>query len=430
MNPVYLEDMSQSIENSLLWSVMGDAMGTPLNGLKPEAIQAVYRDMNGYIDPAPHLKKHMIQWIRPGYYSCLTQINLLLFQELLSGKPSSNTLFIKIRENSISDLEHQCGIFRHVQPSLCRYLREEQQEKLHGWNAFFSAFSLPFMLCDPQNPERALDRLTDFILEWSDHALSLTPALAAGVLYCLLIESPDLPRRDLLTGLYRKTKEQEEKLIAVRSRDLSPASLADLHIMSTCLEDLCRADDPDDDEIMLKIIIQNAHKHCRQDVTRAGHPYPPASVCTALYAGTVKRKTADQSILSAVRTGGLSGLTGLITGACAGLRGLTPPPEHWMKELANHRHLSSLASAVGSGHPLKNPPDFYKNEYGLSRAVEQDLLKLLKKYPVKKHPLKSSAPKMQDMILRPCLPDKKKDPRKWREFEKIKTKEKRKRRKR
>ncbi len=70
--------MTAEIREIIYSSIIGDALGYTLGGMKKAHIQAVFRDSEGYLDPAPALKNNMDKWKKPGLYSSITQFMLII----------------------------------------------------------------------------------------------------------------------------------------------------------------------------------------------------------------------------------------------------------------------------------------------------------------------------------------------------------------
>ncbi len=60
--------MKGEVSDIILAAITGDAAGYTLNGMKKNHIKAVFREISGYIDPAPGLKNNMQRWKKPGLY--------------------------------------------------------------------------------------------------------------------------------------------------------------------------------------------------------------------------------------------------------------------------------------------------------------------------------------------------------------------------
>ena len=76
---------SEKIYSILLHTVVGDALGTPLDGLSKGHIASVLKEINGYVDPLPALKDKTERWKKPGLYSYISQFIILFSMVSLSG---------------------------------------------------------------------------------------------------------------------------------------------------------------------------------------------------------------------------------------------------------------------------------------------------------------------------------------------------------
>ena len=69
--------MDTSARNVILATVIGDALGSAVDGLGKGHIRAHFREIHDYIDPEPALKGKMDLWRKPGLYSSISQFMLL-----------------------------------------------------------------------------------------------------------------------------------------------------------------------------------------------------------------------------------------------------------------------------------------------------------------------------------------------------------------
>ncbi len=102
-----------TIKGMMLGAIIGDAVGTPIDGMSKGHIQSIFKSIDGYIDPSPGLKGRMNRWKMPGLYSSLSQMMMILsfiLSTQKSFKETNITDFIK----AIPDIsENEFGILRH-----------------------------------------------------------------------------------------------------------------------------------------------------------------------------------------------------------------------------------------------------------------------------------------------------------------------------
>lgn len=89
-----------SMRGMLLGSIIGDALGTPVDTLGKGHIKAVFRTIEGYVDPEPALKNKMDRWKKPGLYSSLAQLMIVMAACLAYGKKNGISEF----ERALADM--------------------------------------------------------------------------------------------------------------------------------------------------------------------------------------------------------------------------------------------------------------------------------------------------------------------------------------
>ncbi|MCL2154413.1 MAG: ADP-ribosylglycohydrolase family protein [Leptospirales bacterium] len=103
--------MDKIIVDIIFSSIIGDAAGYTLNGLKKSHIKAVFKDINGYVDPSPALKNNMHRWKKPGLYSSISQ-NILITAASVDRKGLNLNKYIGSVQNALEVCESEFGIFR------------------------------------------------------------------------------------------------------------------------------------------------------------------------------------------------------------------------------------------------------------------------------------------------------------------------------
>lgn len=103
--------MDRIIADIIFSSIIGDAAGYTLNGMKKNHIKAVFKEINGYVDPSPALKDNMHKWKKCGLYSSISQ-NILLTAASVDKKGLNFDKYTGSVQNSLEICESEFGIFR------------------------------------------------------------------------------------------------------------------------------------------------------------------------------------------------------------------------------------------------------------------------------------------------------------------------------
>jgi len=101
------------IREIILGGIIGDALGSPLEGLSRGHIRAVFKTIDSFVDPQPALKNKMQRWRKPGLYSSVSQMMLLcaIGTRMHKGKHSGGLPALLARLPAIEG--DRSGILRH-----------------------------------------------------------------------------------------------------------------------------------------------------------------------------------------------------------------------------------------------------------------------------------------------------------------------------
>jgi len=103
--------MDKIIANIIFSSIIGDAAGYTLNGMKKAHIKAVFKEITGYVDPSPALKNNMHKWKKCGLYSSISQ-NILITAASIDKKGLNFDKYTDSVQNALEICESEFGIFR------------------------------------------------------------------------------------------------------------------------------------------------------------------------------------------------------------------------------------------------------------------------------------------------------------------------------
>ena len=103
--------MNGIIADIIFSSIIGDAAGYTLNGMKKNHIKAVFKEISGYVDPLPALKNNMHRWRKPGLYSSISQ-NILITAASVDRKGLNFDKYTDSVRNALDICEAEFGIFR------------------------------------------------------------------------------------------------------------------------------------------------------------------------------------------------------------------------------------------------------------------------------------------------------------------------------
>ena len=90
----------------------GSACG-PLEGFGPGHIRSIFGRITDYTDPSPALKGKPERWRKPGLYSSISQMIMLMLLSAGRGRGIDMRSFVRELENNPPVEGHPFGAFRH-----------------------------------------------------------------------------------------------------------------------------------------------------------------------------------------------------------------------------------------------------------------------------------------------------------------------------
>lgn len=412
--------MKHSIDykNLYILSASADAFGTSIFGLKPDAIKSLYKNFNSFIDPTPHLKNKLHKWTKKGYYSYITQMNLITTYFLLTEHFSQKKYKEYLKNFAISDLEFFTGIFRNSSSEFKKYFSNPLLTPLTQPLTFPSAMIFPFNLFFTEKQKR-LDAIIQFTSLFSVHPLTILSALMVS----FGLETASSPH--LLQDIHSQfIKEESQIRLSLEKIDFL-SSTDFFKVITETLETL--SDQNLSIEAGNKIIVQTANHYTGQQITKPTHSFPLASVMSSLFWVSRMKNPNFSNLLNIVKQGGEANITASITSLFISLHKAPVFSEDLLKSLANYKQILLYSKSMEKGHLTGEIKEPYKMEYGLTKSVSLELNRLFKKNPKQKVKKTKEKKKQEKIILTPVLPDKS-DKRQWRDYERKKSKEKKKRR--
>lgn len=380
---------------TMLGSIIGDALGTPLDGLGREHLKAVFKTLDCYVDPAPALKGKMERWKKPALYSSISQFSLLLGLLQGQGKPGTGLLtrLIAAVQSMPDNGEDDTAIFRNPGAAERRFI--------HGARTSSSSSAylqpLPCSRILPLMVPLSFhdDPGTAFLSMAIAHAFTRDSYCVAGsLIYLLLLKKiHDAPAGsvELLDAAGASAREAQVLINSAPHHifDLgcNPETLSrsveqflELFRKLEATGDLSRAEET---------IIGVARPLFPGPVTRAtiNHPLlilPFAIACTA------RTASPESHLYDITMMGGTTSVLASIAGALAGaLWGGGALPEELCGGIVNRHRIAELVKQIS--HPRSRqsitPDEYVASELSLTRKEKEERkakLKHMKEKPKKK----------------------------------------------
>ncbi len=416
---------------------IGDALGQSVKGLKPETVKQYFKQVDRYHDVRPYIGKGIKQYRMAGLYGVQTQRALAVCDSLLkTKKPNGEDLSDLLVRLSAHGPENYFGMFRR--PEGCFYKsvkdlpnRSEplQADQASAYACYFS-MAIPLALYQQRPSKTLMQYCIDAALLLSRHPWEVVGSAVTGFITARLLNEEGLPEGAALLKEAAEFCETAEAWYRENYPDRFTLAEKNPEAMSRTLSDLADQYSKGEREGLPAWICNNASSYIKTEIVHAtqGH------ALTILPLALVRLLTPGQDFASAL-TGTLNqgreadklgSLIGCWAGAVHGISGI---PQAWQSKLVNGKEIKLRGEALAKRKKGVVGKDLLDMELGLTQKEAEERRKYMPKEPTKSAK-KSSV--FEDLWLEEeaedTLPQLKEDPRRWREFERDKTRKKRDRR--
>lgn len=344
--------MTAKAQDILLGIVIGDALGTAVDGLGKGHIHSHFRTINDYIDPAPALKGNMAKWKKPGLYSSISQFAFLL-SLCPPRRPFINPFQRYVAESpGVGDCES--GIFRYadsVEKRLISAVRDPRSAA--------PTSSLPCSRLVPASLPLSFrkgslrERISSTVFFTTLFTRDIQTVAAAISLVCLA--GSLLEQETGTIQLIRHAVEINEMILGsihdnpgtIFEMKLNPDILArEISFLNEILERISPVGSPKESE---DIICRMINTRLKTPVTRATVNLPAALLPFALSLSSIYQDDPF-ALYHAVREGGSAAPLTAMTGALlAGRTGADRLPDLLVRNLVNRRRVLTLVEALTDG---------------------------------------------------------------------------------
>jgi ADP-ribosylglycohydrolase len=373
--------------------IIGDALGSAVDGMTRGHIHAHFRNSTGYIDPEPALKNKLELWRKPGLYSSITQLMLIMAMASPRRGPCADA-FRRAVASSPEVAGYDYGIFRYpgaVERDFIVRMKDPARNPQTPEQP--CARIIPAMTFLSFRNNSILDHILDIMAAVRLFTLDLS-TLAAALIYSSFLRSmadggaPGAePIRASITAAAEITDAIESNSAAIFAGAVNPATLTrELRTGISILEETASADTIRSAE---EIIIAHVNRRLKTPVTRATVNIPAALVPYSLAISSLD--TGAQIPLStAVSEGGSTAALAAMTGAIGACRNDREPQTELISSLVNRKKILALVDALSAGSITPAAmADFIRSEASLTAKEHEELgarLKHSRKKP-KKGPL-------------------------------------------
>lgn len=399
-------DLADRITGSFLGLAVGDALGAPVEGLKPGAIKNTYGTLRDFADPEAHLPREKIyKWRKPGAYTDDTQQALALLDSLLQDRGLQPERAAERLAALAKGAEFRFGVYRGTGKNFRLSITDLRQGVAWTESGRDTAGNGAAMRVAPvalyyyENPEIMADAVARASL--LTHRNPLGVSAAAGVARVIskslfLEEIPPGERAGLVADAAEFCRGTEKMLAQRYSLHFFDNYKQYLHLFSDALS-LVADNFGREQKKVEELISRNANRYAGCEITRPTLGFALSSVVYAIYLAALHADDFEKAVAAAVNSGGDADTLGAMAGAMSGaLHGASAIPERWLHGLANRKQLTVRAQALAARKwPGGKAEDLYEIEYGLTSREHQERLALMRKkgvdFPEKKQKQKKYA---------------------------------------
>lgn len=431
-----MSDLQDKILGSWMGMAIGDALGQSVKGLRPETVKQYFKQVDRYHDVRPFIGKGIKQYRMAGLYGVPTQRALAVCDSLLkTKKPNGEDLSNLLVRLSAHGPENYFGVFRR--PEGCFYKsvqdltnrREPLQADQASAYACYFSMAIPLALYQQRPSNTLMQYCIEATLLLSRHPWEVAGAAVTGWITARLLNEDGLPNGVALLNEAAEFCKTAEAWYRENYPDRYTLQEKNSEAMTRTLDDLADRFSKGQLENLPAWICDNASAYIKTQIVHAtqGH------TLTILPLALVRLLTPGQGFASAL-TGTLNlgheadklgALIGCWAGAVHGVSGIS---QDWQSKLVNGKEIKLRGEALSKRKKRPVGKDLLDMELGLTQKEAEERRKYISKEP-QKSAKKGSV--LEDLWLEDSedtLLQLKEDPRRWREFERDKTRKKRDRR--
>ena len=422
---------------------IGDALGAPVEGLKPGHIKTLFKILDDYVDASTFFKKGIKSFRLKGLYTDDTQQMLTVCDCLLNHNDiTSDLLADKFKTLCLDDTCGGFGVFRGTG----YYFRKTMTELLDGINWEQAAGATagcmaavripPVIIANYENINKLAGKIIETSIVTHKNPMGISAALwHAYIIRELIPLTPGDPIDfDKIFSESAEFCRNNETYLAKSYKHLLYSSHDEgIYAVSSMIPDFYKILRTKNVERIDEFILDYAREYASGPVHKINVPFCLTIIPQAIKMFYLNHHSFEQPVIESVNSGGdtdtLAALTGSYCGAYYGLENI---PEKWVKGLVNFSQIKLRAEAMINTKIKQLLTPLKDMEHKLT-LHEHNFLKKYESLKKPKKPKKQPAVKNEDTFhedddINPSIP-KRTDKVKWRDYEKQKSQNKRKRRK-
>jgi hypothetical protein len=432
-----MSDLKDKILGSWVGMAVGDALGQSVKGLKPETVKQYFKQVDGYHDVRPYIGKGIKQYRMAGLYGVQTQRALAVCDSLLkTKKPDGEDLSDLLVRLSAHGPENYFGVFRRPEGCFYKSVQEIpdrgetlQADQASAYACYFS-ISVPLALYQQRPSKTLMQYCIDAALLLSRHPWEAVGTAVTGWITVRLLNEEGFPEGTALLNEAAEFCKTAEAWYRENDPDRFTLQEKNPEAMSCTLRDLADKYSQEPLESLPTWICDNASSYIKTKIVHATQGHALTILPLALVRLLTPGQDFSGALTGTLNLGREADKLGALVGCWAGaVHGLSNIPGNWQSGLVNGKEIKLRGVALAKRKKGSVGKDLLDMELGLTQKEAEERRKYLPKEP-QKSAKKGSV--VEDLWLEEeaedTLPQLKEDPRRWREFERDKTRKKRDRR--
>jgi ADP-ribosylglycohydrolase len=432
-----MSDLKDKIMGSWMGMAIGDALGQSVKGLKPETVKQYFKKVDGYHDVRPYIGKGIKQYRMAGLYGVQTQRALAVCDSLLkTKKPNGEDLSDLLVRMSAHGPENYFGMFRR--PEGCFYksvqdlpnrVRPLLADQASAYACYFS-MAMPLALYQQRTSKTLMQYCIEAALLLSRHSWEVVGSAVTGFITTRLLNEEGLPDGATLLNEAAEFCKTAEEWYRENYPDRYALAEKNPEAMSRTLSDLADQYSQGSLENLPGWICSNASSYIKTEIVHATQGHALTILPLALVRLLMPGQDFASALTGTLNLGREADKLGVLIGCWAGaVHGVSGIPQDWQTGLVNGKEIKLRGEALAKRKKGVVGKDLLDMELGLTQKEAEERRKYMPK-ELQKSAKKASV--LEDLWMEEeaeeTLPQLKEDPRRWREFERDKTRKKRDRR--
>ena len=362
---------------ALLGMAVGEAMGSPLEGLTPEMIEKKAPRIKGFLHPSKTQPSFRVGEFFRAVYEDETQAALAVTEALVRRNGFDIEIFrVQLEELGRPISGNVFGCYRRARRNFRSAVRKMLQGEVwikcgaHTAGSGAASRGVPLGVWfhdQPAERTRACVEAT-LITHLDPRACAATAAISEMVALALRSEAAIVKPEEFIAAASEGARRAEDLVAEKYSSALRPGFAGALHQFSEAMALLPELLDLDVDEAFVRIVAMADGKGSRP-INLATRGFSLTAVTTAIYFFLTGYESYEDTLLDTISEGGNTDTLGCLVGGLLGaLLGEREIPEEWRETMKNAKAVAlrgeamvskdarnSLAPLVLSEAPLVKP---------------------------------------------------------------------------